>query len=377
MTIGGINKREAGRLQKNCIRQPLAELIRRYISDSCVTINSEYMKTKLIASLIVCTLVIACTEDSENTSSDTTPVENTVSNDSDSENDSTENSTPQPESPNPPNVLGMDYTQSKTSIDETYSALIASLEANPNIKIVAEIDHMANAASVDKTLNPTKIVFFGNPNLGTPLMQKNQLAGLDLPQKILVYQNENGQVYAGFNNTTYFGNRHGLTGMEVLPTIQGALTNLSTGASNDGLVMAENSEVDIDEGIITKASANSCEDTYMALRAAIENNPNLKIIAELDHAANAASVGLELNPTRLIVFGNPNLGTPLMQNAQTTALDLPQKMLVWTDANNDTYISYNDPAFLVYRHGITENEAVVNTISGALNTLSDVAIGKQ
>lgn len=278
---------------------------------------------------------------------------------------------------NPPNVLGMDYTRSKVSLDDTYTALRNTLEANPNISIVAEVDHQANAASVDLMLKTTKIIFFGNPNLGTPLMQKNQLAGLDLPQKILVYQNEADEVYAGFNNTTYLSTRHNLDGVETLPMIQGALTKLSTGASQDSIVAAESSTAELEEGIITKTVNGSCDEAYNRLRAAIANNPALKIIAELDHQANAASVELELNPTRIIIFGNPNLGTPLMQNAQTTALDLPQKMLVWTDGEGVAHVSYNDPAFLVKRHGITENEEVLETVAGALNKLSDVAVGNE
>lgn len=291
----------------------------------------------------------------------------------------TNNNTNDPEeiTSNPPNVLGMDYTKSKVSVDETYTTLRSALEANPNISIVAEVEHQANAASVDLLLNPTKIIFFGNPNLGTPLMQKNQLAGLDLPQKILVYQNEVGEVYAGFNNTMYISSRHDLEGVETLPMIQGALTNLSTGASQDSIVAAANSKADLEEGIITKTINGSCDEAYSRLRAAIANNPALKIIAELDHQANAAKVGLELNPTRIIIFGNPNLGTPLMQNAQTTALDLPQKMLVWTDGDGVAHVAYNDPAFLAKRHGITENEEVLKTITGALDKLSEVVVGNQ
>lgn len=277
----------------------------------------------------------------------------------------------------PPNVLGMDYTKSKVSVDKTYAALKSALEANPNIGIVAEVDHQANAASVDLTLNPTKIIFFGNPSLGTPLMQKNQLAGLDLPQKIVIYQNESDEVYAGFNNTTYLATRHGLDGVETLPMIQGALTNLGTGASQDTLVAAENSTAELAQGIITKDVNGSCDAAYTRLRTAIENNPALKIIAELDHQANAARVGLALNPTRIIIFGNPNLGTPLMQNAQTTALDLPQKMLVWTDNDGVGHVSYNNPAFLVERHGITDNEEVLMTVSGALDNLSNAAVGEE
>ena len=274
-----------------------------------------------------------------------------------------------------PNILGMDYTRSLVSADETYTAIKSALESNPNIGIIAEVDHQTNAASVDQMLNPTKIIFFGNPNLGTPLMQKNQLAGLDLPQKILVYQNQQNEVYAGFNNVSYIANRHGLEGTATLPMIQGALTNFSTSASQSTIVAAENSAAQLKEGIITKTVNGSCDEAYSRLRAAIENNAALKVIAELDHQANAAKVDLSLNPTRLIIFGNPNLGTPLMQNSQTTALDLPQKMLVWTDDNGVGYVSYNDPAFLMKRHGISENETVLATITGALDKLSDAAVG--
>jgi len=286
------------------------------------------------------------------------------------------NETEEPNS-NPPHVLGMDYTQSKVSFDNSYASLRSALEANPNISIVAEVDHQANAASVDKELKATKIIFFGNPNLGTPLMQKNQLAGLDLPQKILVYQNEGGEVYLGFNNTTYLSSRHDLQDVETLPMIQVALTNFSTNAGQDSIVAAQNSTAELKEGIITKTVNGSCDEAYSRLRESIANNPALKIIAELDHQANAGSVGLELDPTRILIFGNPNLGTPLMQNAQTTGLDLPQKMLVWTDDDGITHVSYNDPAYLVNRHGITENDEVVKTIKAALDKLSNLALGEE
>ena len=278
---------------------------------------------------------------------------------------------------NPPNVLGMDYTKSQVSFQETYTALHSALSANENIKIVAEVNHTANAESVGEALNSTRIIFFGNPNLGTPLMQQNQLAGLDLPQKIVVYQNTENEVYAGFNNTAYFSSRHTLNGVATLPIIQGALENLSKGASQDSIVAATDSAAIVEEGIISKTTnSKSFDAVYNSLKMAIENNENLKIIAELDHQANAASIGQELDPTRIIIFGNPNLGTSLMQNAQTTALDLPQKMLVWQNTEGAVQVAYNDPAFLVKRHGITANETVLETIAIALDNLSNVALAE-
>ncbi len=76
-------------------------------------------------------------------------------------------------------------------------------------------------------------------------------------------------------------------------------------------------------GIITKTSNQNFQDTYTKLKGIIHNNPNLKILLELDHQANAASVDLTLPPTKIIFFGNPKLGTPLMQSGTLTGLDLP------------------------------------------------------
>lgn len=276
----------------------------------------------------------------------------------------------------PPNVVGLAYSKSEIPFEDAYETLRNALEENANIAIVAEVDHAVNANTVSLELDPTRIIFFGNPNLGTPLMQRNQLAGLDLPQKILVYQNKSGDGYLGFNNTSYLSSRHGLEGVSTLSTIETALTNLTTAASQGTVVDAEHSTVDLGAGIITKKSNQPFEDTYDSLRAALENNANLNIFAAVDHEDNALKNGLELNPTRLLIFGNPQLGTPLMQNKQTTALDLPQKMLVWEDENEVVHVSYNDPAFLVERHKIKGNTQIISTIANALDNLSDAAIGK-
>ncbi len=276
----------------------------------------------------------------------------------------------------PPNVLGLTYSKSELPFEDTYETLRNTLEGNPNIGIVAEVDHTANANSVNLELDPTRVIFFGNPNLGTPLMQRNQLAGLDLPQKIIVYKTKGGESYLGFSNTTYLSSRHGLDGVATLPTIETALTNLTAGAGQGTVINAENSIVGFGEGIITKKSNQSFEDTCDSLKAVLENNPNLNIFASVDHKENALKNGLDLNPTRLFIFGNPKLGTPLMHNKQTIALDLPQKMLVWEDTNGMVHVSYNDPRFLAKRHKIKGNTQVIRTIANALDNLSDAATGK-
>lgn len=272
-------------------------------------------------------------------------------------------------------VEGLTYGGSPLDFMATDAAIVSALESAEPITIVAQVNHTTNAASVDKELRNTKVIFLGNPNLGTPLMQINQLAGLDLPQKLFLWQDEQDSVRVGFNNASYLSSRHGLGEMEEINRIEQTLTNFANTISDNKIVSNPTITIAEGEGIITKTSTNSFEETYNTLVGAIEGNENLKLVTTLDHEANAASAGLELRPTRLIVFGNPNLGTPLMQNSQSTGIDLPQKFLVWEDADGAVKISYNDPAFLQKRHGITENEDILNTITGALNNLSNAAAG--
>ncbi len=129
-------------------------------------------------------------------------------------------------------------------------------------------------------------------------------------------------------------------------------------------------------GLVIKKSDLDFETTYANLKNLLEANPNLKIILELDHSKNAASKGLKLRPTKIIVFGNPMLGTPLMQSQPTLAIDLPQKVLVYQLENNEVQIAYNNPEYLKERHGAEGVEEVLAKIANALDAITNKAIGK-
>ncbi len=273
------------------------------------------------------------------------------------------------------NITGTKYIESKNNFANTYTNFLDALNSIEAITIIAEVDHAANARSVGRVLNPTKIIFFGNPDLGTPLMQKNQLAGLDLPQKVLFFQNSTNTAFAMYNSVPYLETRYGLQGVTTLPQISTALENLTKAATSSEIKRATNLTVGLNEGVITVESTENFEATYNSLQNAIALNENLSIVAQLDHQENAASVGLELRPTKLIIFGNPNLGSPLMQNKQTMGLDLPQKMLVWEAEDGTVNISYNDPFFLATKHQIEGNKEVLDQISVALDSLTKTAAG--
>ena len=118
--------------------------------------------------------------------------------------------------------------------------------------MVADVDHAANADGAGLDLRPTRVVLFGNPALGTPLMQQNQTAGIDLPQKVLVYENGEGEVYAAYNTTDYLASRHGLAGAETLPMIAGALETLTENATGGAVKQPVKQEVHEGEGLVAR-----------------------------------------------------------------------------------------------------------------------------
>jgi uncharacterized protein (DUF302 family) len=121
-----------------------------------------------------------------------------------------------------------------------------------------------------------------------------------------------------------------------------------------------------DAGLITVASGWSVSETIDRLQAAV-TAAGLLVFARIDHAGNAAQAGMRLRPTELLIFGNPRGGTPLMQDRQTSGIDLPVKALAWQDADGDVWLTYNDAAWIADRHQLgTESEATIKAIEAGL-----------
>ncbi len=124
-------------------------------------------------------------------------------------------------------------------------------------------------------------------------------------------------------------------------------------------------------GLVTRESPYDIAGTMTRLEQALDAG-GFTVVATVDHSANADSAGLTLPPTYLVIFGNPQAGTPLMQQSRTIAIDLPQKMLVWEDAGT-VYVAYNDPAYLAERHGLDAQSKGIMKVSAALSGLADAA----
>ena len=127
------------------------------------------------------------------------------------------------------------------------------------------------------------------------------------------------------------------------------------------------------QGLTTLKSSHGPRDTMYRLEAAVKAR-GMTVFARIDHSAGAAAAGLSLNPTELLIFGNARGGTPLMQTAQTIGIDLPLKALVWQDASGSTWLSYNDPAWLAQRHGLSGTEVPIGNLTGALDAVAKAAV---
>ena len=107
---------------------------------------------------------------------------------------------------------------------------------------------------------------------------------------------------------------------------------------------------DAADGLLTLKSPRSAKDTMARLEELVKQR-GLNVFARIDHAAGAQRIGKALRPTELLIFGNPQGGTPLMECAQSAGIDLPMKALVWEDESAQVWLGYNDPAWLAQRHG--------------------------
>lgn len=125
-----------------------------------------------------------------------------------------------------------------------------------------------------------------------------------------------------------------------------------------------------ENGLIHLESKHSVDETVQRLQALLQEK-NVKVFALIDHSGEAAKAGLAMRPTKLLIFGNPKGGTPLMQAAPTAAIDLPLKALIWEDLNGKVRLTYNDPAYLQQRHNIPTN--LVPNIAGVDGLLEKAA----
>lgn len=130
-----------------------------------------------------------------------------------------------------------------------------------------------------------------------------------------------------------------------------------------------------DNGLVTMKSPYGVDETLDRFEQAVKKK-GMTVFARIDHAEGAAKVDKQLRPTQVVIFGNPKIGTLLMQSNQSAGIDLPLKLLAWQDANGQVWIAYNDPGYLAQRHNIGDRDPVVTKMRKALGNFAATATAK-
>ena len=128
------------------------------------------------------------------------------------------------------------------------------------------------------------------------------------------------------------------------------------------------------DGLISLKSPYSAKETMDRLEEIVKQR-GLNVFARIDHSAGAAKIGKTLRPTEVLIFGNPQGGTPLMECAQTVGIDLPLKALVWEDSSNQVWLGYTEPEYLAKRHNVPTCQAA-GSLAKALSGLAEATVSK-
>lgn len=285
-----------------------------------------------------------------------------------------------PAPPSEPVFLGPPGTESQlstVSFDKTVANAVAAIEANPNLTLFAQIDHTASAVAAGFEIRPTTELMFGNAALGTPLMQASPTVGIDLPQKLLITEDASGNIGVFWNRPGYLVLRHGLdvpAVVDQVDTISAALRSLGNAAAatdepSKGGLPSPGAGM---PALVEEVASSTAREAADRLLAAITADPDLQLIVEVDHSANAVAAGLTLDPIIEVIFDNPAVGAPLMQASQTIGIDLPQKML-FIETAAGVRIVYNSPAAIAARHGIDPALPQIEALTVGLAELASVA----
>jgi uncharacterized protein (DUF302 family) len=245
------------------------------------------------------------------------------------------------------------------TVSEAVDSIKAKLE-DQGLEIVGVIDHAANAKKVDLKLPPTQLILFRDRRLEKRLLRRSPTVAIDLPQKILVWEDQaSDEIKLLYNAAGYLSDRHAIR------TKDPVQYRLNKSLQQFGR---------LENGLITIDSAFSVEETVENLKSTLLEN-GFFIPFTFDFTKKTSHQHYQ-RPSQLIIFGNPKAGTPLMQNQQSIGVDLPQKFLVWQDKQGQVHITYNDPVFLGKRHDLQGLDTVLGNIGKRLGELASEVAGE-
>lgn len=252
--------------------------------------------------------------------------------------------------------------QRYTATDKLIQLATENLVSSSTLQEIVDIDHSRLGGKAGSPMAPARVLIFSNPKMDAQLISINPLVALDLPFRLLAYENntEQAEKYV-YNSFDYLISRYQLDPQKVSVLRQSYEQGI--GSAIRGLPSAAFTPFALDEmqpaGIITIKSPYDFQETLKRVNAAIDSQSDTMHFGVVDFQAAALENGIEIPSSHLILFGGPGPGGKAMADAPTLGLDgFCQKLLVWQDATGATFLSFNDLLALAERQGAKKSIAL-------------------
>lgn len=239
--------------------------------------------------------------------------------------------------------------------DELFAIVDANIRSDPESELIVAIDHARLAAEAGSPMPPARVLIWSNSALEASILQHNPVAAVDLPLRVLAYEDQaTGESAVIFNSYDFIAQRYRLPADETLrAAYDAALANALKGIPA-AAIKAFATDAMPDDALITLDSPYDFATTEQRVREAIQAQSDTVGFGQVDFAERSKAHGIDLQPLRLILFGGPGPGGKAMASAPTLGLDaFCQKMLIWQDESGTTHVTFNNLLALAKRQKVS------------------------
>lgn len=270
---------------------------------------------------------------------------------------------------------GLIFTKTE-DLKEATESFKSYVNTDRTLEISTDIDHAQNAKDVGLELDFNQVFFVDNPRYSIPLIVENPLMAFEFPVRIGFY-NIDGEKFVVARSEDYFLNRYNLSKSADLRSI-GALSETFLKQSSKAAYTQASPIDSLDSnGIVTLKGLKNHEETVASIKKMIENNENLSLFESKDFSKDAEEIGAELKPLHLFIFGNPKVGTQLMQQNPNFSIDLPLKVLVQENKEGEVLVHFHDLSFTAKLHEEEFENDLPGNITKNLNEMLTKAISDE
>lgn len=239
--------------------------------------------------------------------------------------------------------------------DRLFQTLVANVRSHPEFEVIVDIDHSRLGAQAGSPMPPSHVLIWSDPKLEADILSINPVAAVDLPLRVLAYEDQaTGRAAVISNRYEFVARRHSLPENPSLrERYESAVSKVTRGIPGAALTAFPSDDMP-DPGIVTLKSPHDFESTKKRIQSVIRAQSDTVDFGEVDFAARSKAHGVELRPLQLILFGGPGPGGKAMASAPTLGLDaFCQKLLIWQDKDGTVNVTFNDLRALAKRQGVS------------------------